>query len=214
MDNLNSGYKRWHKPKSAKELYNENGSLKKGKSHQGFYVVKNTEKYIGDPNLVIFRSSWEYSFCKWCDFSPSITRWSSEPIKVPYYDRVTKLKECNKLGLNPNNPHNWTIKNYNTDFWVEIKKTDGTSEKWFVEIKPKIKLIKPETVPSNAPLKIQKRFNLAAREYLINEAKFAAMNEFSKKNGAKFYIFTEDQLSHYGIIGGRFEYTGANKNKK
>ena len=108
----NEAYKKWHKPNTS-----ENARTK-----QGYYTVKNREKYVGDPSLVIYRSSWEFSFCKWCDYSPSITRWASEPVKVPFYDKVTKANECRKLGLNPNNPKNWIVKNYNIDFLVEVQK--------------------------------------------------------------------------------------------
>lgn len=201
---FNESYKRWHKPN--KNIYNENGSLKKGQTYQGHYTVKNRKKYIGDPNLVVYRSSWEFAFCKWCDASPSVLRWSSEPIKVPYYDRVSKLDECKKYGLDPNNPRNWVVKNYNTDFWIEINKGGDKPEKWFIEVKPKHKLKKPTPPPQNAPLKEQKRFNAQAKEYLINEAKFAALDAWAKKNGTKFFIFTEDIMKKLGILGGRFDY--------
>jgi hypothetical protein len=207
----NESYKKWHKPKSHHILYNEDGSLKKGKTHEGFYTIKNKEKYIGDTSLVIYRSAWEFAFCKWCDYSPSILKWSSEPIKIPYYDRVSKLNECKKYGLDPNNPANWTVKYYNTDFWIEIAKGDGDIEKWYVEIKPKDKLKRPEPVPENSKLSVQKKYNKQAKEFLINEAKFAAMGEFAKRNNAKFYVFTEDQLMKLGIIGGRFDLQINNK---
>lgn len=209
MTDLNFGYKKWHKP--VKNIYNEDGNLKRGQTHQGFYAVRNKEKYVGDPSLVIYRSSWEFSFCKWADYSPSILRWSSEPVKIPYYDRVSKLNECKKLGLNPNNPKNWVVKNYNTDFWIELKKPDDTIERWFVEIKPEYKLLKPKPVPKTAPLKDQKKFNRLAKEYLINEAKFAAIKEWATRNNCHFYIFTEVQLKRYGIIGGRFDIQIDNK---
>ena len=199
----NSSYKKWHGP--SKNIYNEEGDLKKGRTHQGFYIVKNKEKYIGDSDLVVFRSAWEFSFCMWSDYSPSIVRWSSEPVKVPYYDRVSNLEKCKKQGLDPNNPKNWTRKNYNTDFWIEVKKPDETFERWFIEIKPGYKLMKPKPVLKTAPLKDQKKFNKLAKEYLINESKFEAMKNWSSRSGAKFYVFTEDQLRRYGIIEGRFD---------
>ena len=197
----NDSYKKWHKPNTSDNA----------KTLQGYYIVRNKDKYIGDPLLVIYRSSWEFSFCRWCDFSPSILNWSSEPVKVPYYDRVSKLEECKKLGIDPNNPKNWIVKNYNTDFWVKVQKPDKTIEKWFIEIKPEYKLKKPRPVPKDAPLRDQKKFNRMAREYLLNEAKFAAMNDWSKKNKSKFYIFTEIQLRKFGIIGGRFDYPTKDK---
>jgi len=194
----NDAYKLWHTPK--KNIYDENGKLRKGQTHQGYYKVQHPEKYVGgDPNLVIYRSSWEQSFCRWCDFSPSITHWSSEPTKVPYYDRVSKLEECKRQGLDPNNPKNWIIKNYNIDFWIEIDKGDGVKEKVIVEIKPSNKLKKPIPPSPNASLKEQRKFNIDAKEFLINEAKFAACKAWADKNGFKYYIFTEHTLQH--LIG-------------
>lgn len=187
----NQNYKQWHKPNQSPTA----------KTKQGYYRVANKDKYIGDPELVIYRSSWEYAFCKYCDMSPSVKRWSSEPIQIPYYDRVSKLEECAKLGLDPNNPSNWEVKNYNTDFWYEMDKGDGESEKIFVEIKPAYKLKKPIPPQEDSPLKTQRTFNKAAKEYLINEAKFAALKAWAEKNGSKFYVFTEHTLER---ILGRF----------
>lgn len=188
----NDAYKRFHGPTPNK--YNAAGSLKKGTTKQGYYDVENTSKYIGDPNLVIYRSSWEEAFCKYCDNAPSVLRWSSEPVSIPYYDRVSKLEECAKLGLNPNDPSNWEVKNYNTDFWYESDLGQGEVEKIFVEIKPSYKLRKPIPPEHDAPLKQQRIFNNAAKEYLINEAKFAALKAWAEKNGSKFYVFTEITL--------------------
>jgi len=193
----NSAYKRWHKPQRPQ--LNQNGTLKKGTTHQGYYKVQHPEKYIGDPNLVIYRSSWEMAFCRWADASPSVIRWSSEPIKVPYYDRVSKLEECKRYGLDPNNPVNWEVKNYNLDFWIEVDKQDGTTQKMFIEIKPAKDLIKPTPPPESASIKENRIFVSRAKTYLINEAKFAALNAWAEKCGAKFYIFTENTLQN--LIG-------------
>jgi hypothetical protein len=183
-------YKRWHKPNMS-----ENARTK-----QGYYKVQHPEKYVGgDVNLVIYRSSWEHAFCRWCDFSPSIIHWSSEPIHIPYYDRVSKLEECKKYGLDPNDPKNWIIKNYHTDFWIEIDKGEGNIERMFIDIKPSAKLKKPIPPRLDAPLKEHRRFNIDAKEYLINEAKFAAMKAYAEKNNVKFYVFTEQTLS--SLIG-------------
>jgi hypothetical protein len=131
--------------------------------------------------------------------SPSVTRWSSEPVSIPYYDRVSRLEECAKLGLDPNNPTNWEVKNYNTDFWMETDRGDKEKEKIFIEIKPAYKLKKPLPPAVEAPLKEQRTFTKAAKEYLINEAKFAAMKKWAEENGCKFYVFTEHTLER--VIG-------------
>ena len=185
----NSSYKAWHKPNTSDTA----------RTKQGYYKVQNPTKYVGDPRLVVYRSSWEMKFCKWCDYSPSVTRWSSEPLKIPYYDRISNMERNKKERLDNNNPRNWKIRNYHTDFWVEINKGDGEIEKWFVEIKPENKLKKPTPPPINSPLKKIKRFNMDAKEYLINESKFASLNEWAKKHNMKFYVFTEKTLAK--IIG-------------
>lgn len=196
----NSSYKRWHKPDMSE----------KAKTYQGYYRVKNPHKYIGDPNLIIYRSSWEFVFCRWCDYSPSILRWSSEPIRVPYYDRVSKLEECKKQGLDPNNPKNWTTRYYNTDFWVEIDQGEGKTQKMFVEVKAAGKLKRPIPPTENSPLKDIRRFNQAAKEYLINEAKFAALTAWAEKNNSIFRVFTEETLKN---IAAKFWEEGLNINK-
>ncbi len=202
-----SAYKRWHKPKI--NHFTESGNLKKGETHQGYYkkeYLKHPEKYIGDANLIIYRSGWEFAFIKWCDSSPSVLKWSSEPTSVQYADRVSKLEECKKYGLNPNDPKNWIIKNYHVDFWLEIKKPDETIEKWIIEIKPSSKLKKPIPPSENASLKEHKRFNNEAKDFILNESKWKAMNVLAQKINAKFYIFTEQTLTKLGVLGGRFDY--------
>lgn len=186
----NEAYKSWARPK--REILNENGNLKKGTTHQGYARITNLSKYIGDPNLIIYRSGWERDFINWCDATPSVIKWSSEPIKIPYYDKVSKLVECAKLGLDPNNPVNWLKRNYNIDFFIEIKLTE--IEKWFIEIKPANKLIKPKLLNETTSIKEKRNFNITAREWLINEEKFKAATKFAKERNAKFYIFTDKTL--------------------
>jgi hypothetical protein len=188
----NSAYKKWHKP-------NLTGTKAEGGtswSKQGYYKPENPSKYVGPIDLIIYRSSWEFAFCKYCDYSTSIKRWSAEPIRVPYYDRTAKLEENQKLGLNPNNPVNWKIKYYNVDFWIEQENNNGVLEKIFIEIKPSHKLKKPVPPVKDAPLREQRQFVNKAKEYLSNEAKFAAINAWAQKNNCKFYIFTEETLKN------------------
>lgn len=188
---LNNSYKQWHRPVMTEQA----------KTKQGYAKITNKEKYVGDPSLIIYRSSWEFAFIKYCDSSPSVIRWSSEPIAIKYYDKVSKLEECQKLKLDPNNPVNWTVRNYYTDFWVVVDKGGGECQKMFVEIKPSNKLLKPVPPPENSTAAVQKKFNRLAKEYLINCEKFRAMNEYAENNGAIFRVYTEKTLSN---ILGRF----------
>src|ERR1035437_3842838 len=146
--NSNSGaYKSWHKPNQSENA----------RTMQGYYNVTNKDKYIGDFTQVIYRSSWECSFLRWCDMSPSVVRFSSEPLSIPYKDPTGKLEECFKYHLNPNDIRNQPTKNYHIDFYVEVNKTDHI-EKWFIEIKPQNKLKKPIPPAKDASMKLQKRF--------------------------------------------------------
>ena len=189
---MNNGYKNWHKPNTSDSA----------RTLQGYYKVQNPQKYIGDPSGVIYRSSWEMKFCKWLDYSPSVLKWSSEPMCIKYWDRVSNMEKNIKERLDNNNPRNWKVRNYYTDFWLEINKGDHI-EKWFVEIKPANKLTKPIPPPINSSLKQIRNFNMKAKEYLINEGKFSSLNEWAKKHDMLFYVFTEKTLAK--ILGSHWK---------
>ena len=48
------------------------------------YKPKNPQKYQGNPNNIICRSSWERKFCVWCDVNKNIISWASEEMSIPY----------------------------------------------------------------------------------------------------------------------------------
>ena len=91
-----------------------NGDHKSGK-----YAPRNPDKYIGDIHNIIYRSSWEYRFCTYCDTNESILKWSSEPVVIPYYNPLDKKDH-----------------NYNVDFYIKVQKDDSTEQEWIIEIKP------------------------------------------------------------------------------
>ena len=45
---------------------------------KGIFKPKNKQKYIGNPDNVIFRSSWELSFMNFIDRSDVVVKWASE----------------------------------------------------------------------------------------------------------------------------------------
>ena len=47
------------------------------------YNITNPEKYVGTKQP-IYRSSWEFSFMRFCDTNPAIQKWASEAINIPY----------------------------------------------------------------------------------------------------------------------------------
>ena len=58
------------------------------KYHKGRYIPHNKQKYIGDITNIIYRSSWERRFMKYCDTNSSIIEWSSEELYVPYVSPI------------------------------------------------------------------------------------------------------------------------------
>ena len=58
------------------------------KFHKGRYMPHNKQKYIGDIANIIYRSSWERRFMKYCDTNSSIIEWASEELYVPYVSPI------------------------------------------------------------------------------------------------------------------------------
>ena len=55
---------------------------------RGKYEVKNPDKYVGLKKPT-YRSSWEAAFMRFCDNHPSISKWASESVKIPYVNPLT-----------------------------------------------------------------------------------------------------------------------------
>ena len=60
-----------------------------GKFNQGYFTPKNPEKYKGILPIR-FLSSWEHKMMIMLDSHPFFLSWSSESIKIPYYNPITK----------------------------------------------------------------------------------------------------------------------------
>ena len=53
-------------------------------AYSGTFRPKNPRKYAGDPNNIIYRSTWEARVMNWLDKNPNIITWASEEIAIPY----------------------------------------------------------------------------------------------------------------------------------
>lgn len=140
--------------------------------YQGRFYPKNTEKYAGDVNDIIYRSSWELKAMKWFDREPSILEWGSEVAVIPYKSPID-----NK------------IHRYFVDFYVKVRTKKGNVERYLVEVKPK-----QFTMPPVHPGKQTRRYLQETVQYVVNEAKWKAATSFCEKKGWKFLILTEDDL--------------------
>ena len=66
--------------------------MKKRRSHKGIYKPINPSKYAGDPTRIVWRSSWELRFCKYCDKTDDIIYWASEELAIPYTNPITRKR--------------------------------------------------------------------------------------------------------------------------
>lgn len=149
-----------------------------GSYRQGYYKVKNLSKYIGDPLKIIYRSSWEFKFCKFCDDNLAVIKWSSEPFPIKYISPLD------------NREHNYYI-----DFYMKAIR-DGIEREYLVEVKPEASLKKP-VFEGKQTLKRLSQFNKAAETWLINAAKFSAAKEYAKMTNHHFIVVSEEFLFRY-----------------
>lgn len=135
------------------------------------YSVKNPEKYVGDVNAVIVRSSWERKFAIWADLTPSVLNWASEETVVPYISPVD------------NRPHRYFV-----DFMIKVRARDGSIKTYAIEIKPF-----GQTIPPSGK-RNTKRLLEEHATYAVNRAKWEAADSFFKKRGIEFQVLTEKEL--------------------
>ena len=128
----------------------------------GKYTIKNPEKYIGK-RVPTYRSSWEFTFCSFCDNNPAVINWASEAIQIPYFNPVS--------GKN-------TI--YVPDFVVVYMDKNQRKHTELVEIKPS-----KETTMESAK-SYRDKLSVA-----INMAKWAAADSWARANNMRFRVVTE-----------------------
>ena len=144
------------------------------KTYKGFFKPRNPSKYNGNPNNIIYRSSWEVRVMKYFDEHPDVIWWASEELHVPYYSPVDEK-----------------MHKYYPDFIVKMKKRDGKVMTYLIEVKPFAQTQQPVR-----KRKTQKFINEYVT-YTINMSKWKAATEFCKDRGWEFRILTEKNL---GII--------------
>jgi len=140
--------------------------------YKGKFKPTNISKYVGDVHGIIFRSSWELRFMKWCDSNPSIIEWGSEIAVIPYVSPLDKK-----------------IHRYFVDFYIKVKASNGQIQKYLIEIKPD-----SQTKPPTIPAKKTKRFVDEVFQYGVNSAKWKSAKEFCDDRGWKFMVLTEKEL--------------------
>ena len=147
-----------------------------GNIKQGYFKPAFPEKYIGDLSKVIFRSSWEFKFLKWCDHNPNVIKYASEPIGIKFY-----------------NPLDKRVHVYYVDFYIIIKDSAGNEQKFLIEVKP-LKYVNPPVAPKIMTNNHMANYIWASKQFIINRAKFEAAKAFADQRGVKFGVITENFL--------------------
>lgn len=143
------------------------------KYQQGRYRLLHPEKYIGAAQDIVFRSSWELRFNRWCDLNPSVVKWNSEEIVIPYYSQVDQKN-----------------RRYFVDYIIQLKKMDGSLETLLVEIKPHSQTV----MPTKRGRKKEETYLSEMATYQVNQDKWAAATKWAEKNGMRFVVLNEYDL--------------------
>jgi hypothetical protein len=145
-------------------------------TYKGRFVSTNPQKYVGDSTNIVYRSSYELKFMKWCDMNSSVKRWASEEIVIPY--------------ISPMDNH---LHRYFVDFFIEVQTKDGKLKKYLIEVKP-YRYTQPPIIPQRKT----QRFITEVKQWGVNNAKWEAAKRYASERGWEFMLVTEkDLLSSY-----------------
>jgi len=139
-------------------------------AYKSKYKPENPNKYIGNPNNIICRSSWERKMCKYLDLNENVIKWASEEFSIPYYSLVD---------------NKWH--KYYPDFLCEIKNKEGEIKTYVLEVKPLKQTKQPENKSGKKNLQEMARFS-------INKSKWEAAKKLCDENGWIFKLITEKEL--------------------
>jgi hypothetical protein len=139
-------------------------------SYKGWFKPQNPKKYKGDPNGIVYRSSWELRVMKYLDENPRVIWWASEELYIPYVSPVDNR-----------------VHRYFPDFITRVKQGDKEST-LVLEVKP----FKQTQQPTQK--RKTKQFIQETITYAINQEKWKAADLFCKEHGWQFKLITEKEL--------------------
>lgn len=146
------------------------------KYNYGYFKPNNPQKYTGDLNQILYRSSWEFYVLRMLDNNPQVYEYCAEPIAIKYLNPITQK-----------------YNNYYIDVYAKVLNKTNEFIEWLLEIKPN-KYIHPPKQPKNPTYQANKNYNYHARQYIINCKKFQSAREYARAKGMKFGIITETFL--------------------
>jgi len=141
-------------------------------AYSGLFRPKNPQKYVGDPNNIVYRSSWECRVMDWLDRNRDIISWASEELIVPYISPVDNR-----------------VHRYFPDFLVKVRNKEGQLKTLMIEVKPK-----KQTQPPMQQRRITKQYITEVTTWGVNQAKWKAAEEYCLDRGWQSKIMTEEHL--------------------
>ena len=141
-------------------------------ARSGRYRPSNITKYRGDYRNIIYRSSWEKIFMRYCDKNDNIIEWGSEEVIIPY-----------------RSPLDNRLHRYFPDFYIKVKDLSGAPKKYIIEIKPKRQCTEPKIQKTKS-----RKYVREVMEYAKNQAKWDAAKDWCADRRMEFKVLTEDDL--------------------
>lgn len=139
---------------------------KLGNFAKGKFNMKNPDKYLGNKTPV-YRSSWEFVVMNMLDNHPSIVKWASEAIRIPYNDPITGRATT-----------------YVPDFFVSFVDKDNKKRNELWEIKPACQTFKEQVGKS--------KYNQV--QYIKNQVKWTVATEYCKRQNIIFRVISEEDI--------------------
>jgi len=140
-------------------------------AYRGRFYPKHPLKYKGNPNKIIYRSSWEVRVMKYLDENDGVVWWASEEMNVKYIS-----------------PVDGRVHRYFPDFIVKVRRKDNSSTIFMLEVKPEAQ------TKLRQPKRVTKQYINEAATYAVNQAKWKYAEEFCKDHGWVFRVVTEKDL--------------------
>ena len=150
-------------------------------SYKGKFRPKNPNKYKGNPSNIIYRSLLERRFMVYLDNNPSILKWQSEEIIIPYVSPVDNR-----------------VHRYFPDFYIKYKNSDRKIIEELIEVKPFNQCSPPNPKKKRKNTgRTSKRYLKEVQTYIVNDAKWNQAMKYCKDRNWKWRILTEKDINIY-----------------
>jgi hypothetical protein len=145
-------------------------------AYRGKYKPTKPEKYDGDPTTIVYRSLLERRFMVYCDNTPSILKWSSEEVVIPYVSPIDNR-----------------VHRYFVDFMIRYIDVKGNIRTSLIEVKPYLQTMEPKK--KNTGAKPTRRYITEVMTWGVNQAKWKAATAYCDDRKWEFKLLTEKQLT-------------------